>query len=95
MRIKQNKLNNLKNSITLLLPNSKIYLFGSRVDDSKKGGDIDILILGIRKLTWREKSKIELEFFKNFGEQKLDLVSFSYKDNDPFKKIALSEGVLL
>lgn len=53
----------------------EIYLFGSRVDDSKKGGDIDLYIvtnsqedlLG-RKIKFLSRVKREL------GDQKIDVV---------------------
>jgi len=42
-------------------PNMKIYLFGGRVDGSKKGGDI--LILADRNLEFKEKSHVKRLFF--------------------------------
>ena len=57
MRLSTEKIENLKESITTILPNSKIYLFGSRVDDFKKGGDIDILIVANRRLDLEKKQK--------------------------------------
>lgn len=95
MRLSQEKIDNLKSSITAILPNVKIYLFGSRVDDNKKGGDIDLLILADRKLKFAEKSHIKWVFFKKFGEQKLDLISFQHQDTDPFKLTALTDAIEL
>lgn len=93
MRIKQEQIQLLKKEITSILPDAEIYFFGSRVDDNKKGGDIDILIIASRKLNWKEKSIIRWRFFEKFGEQKLDIISYSFEDNITFKKIAQIEGI--
>lgn len=95
MRLELNKINNLKESIYSILPKAKIYLFGSRTDDKKKGGDIDILILDDKKLNFIEKSIIEKNFFIKFGEQKLDLVSLENNTKNPFKNLVLLEAIKL
>ena len=95
MRLEKKKAKVLKSLIQKYLPESDIYLFGSRTDDTKKGGDIDILILSDRVLSRKEKAAIEFAFFQKFGEQKLDLVSFRHDETSPFKKIALDEAVSL
>ncbi len=77
----------LKNEIRKFAPESKIYLFGSRVDDNKKGGDIDILILSKEKLTFEQKCAVKWEFFRRFGEQKLDLVNYQFDEQDPFRTL--------
>jgi predicted nucleotidyltransferase len=71
---------------------AEVYLFGSRVDDDKKGGDIDIMVLSNKKLSWKEKSIIRWHFFEKFGEQKLDIISFGFEEENPFKQIVLREG---
>ena len=95
MRLQPAQSDSLKQSIVQILPDAKIYLFGSRVDDLKKGGDIDILIIANRILTFSEKAKIEMQFFMKFGEQKLDLVSFSNESEHTFKKIAFENAITL
>ena len=95
MRLESQKAIFLKSLITEHLPKSDVYLFGSRVNESKKGGDIDILILSDRELERKEKASIEFAFFKKFGEQKLDLVSYRYDEKSPFKEVALQEAISL
>jgi len=84
----------LKSSITAFDKYSKIYLFGSRVDDDKKGGDIDILIVS-DKITRADKREIRLDFYEKFGEQKLDIIIDDGSFSKPFSKIALKNGVSL
>ena len=95
MRLGNDIRNFLKESITSRIPGSEVYLFGSRVIDQARGGDIDILILTQDKIEQKIFRSIRVEFFKKFGWQKLDLVNFTYDDQTPFKKIIQSEAVLL
>ncbi len=95
MRLPKEQIIFIKTSIKNILPVSKIYLFGSRVYDDKKGGDIDILVLSDRLLNSEEKRKIKISFHKKFGEQKIDIVSFCFNDNDSFKQLILTEAIEL
>jgi len=95
MRITQGETDLLKTGIVSVLPEAKVYLFGSRADDTQKGGDIDVLILANRRLDWKEKSKIRWSFAEEFGEQKIDLVSFTFQEENNFKQLALTGGVEL
>lgn len=54
----------------------KLYLFGSRVDDSKKGGDIDLVVVvdsDSKDQVVGLKSRIRHEIFKTLPEQKIDI----------------------
>ena len=95
MRISKKQISVLKNDILAFDKNAKIFLFGSRTNDDKKGGDIDILILSNNKLTLEDKAKIRYNFFKIFGEQKLDIIQYTFDDNSNFKKLALSDAIEL
>ncbi len=73
----------------------KLYLFGSRVDDSKKGGDIDLLLLTDEKIKLKEKWAIKRKIYDLIGEQKIDLVNFTHSEEDAFKDIILEDAILL
>ncbi len=93
MRIKENERKILKESVKERDPDAKVYLFGSRTDDNKKGGDIDILALS-QRLTFADKLKIKARIFQSLEDQSIHLV-IGRDTTDPFVKIALHEGVLL
>jgi len=93
LRISQNEKKVIVDSILTSDPLAKIYLFGSRADDMKKGGDIDILIFS-EKIDLSEKIKIKTRIFQKMEEQKIDLLVAKDK-NDPFVRLALEKGVQL
>jgi len=85
MRVDRQHTDFIKQSINICLPDATVYLFGSRVYDDQKGGDIDILVIG-------EKRGIKIAFYKKFGEQKIDIVSFKKNDHSTFRELALLEA---
>ena len=95
MRISPEEANFLKKEVSAILPDALIYLFGSRVDDGKKGGDIDIMVLSGRRLNWKEKSKFRWRYFGKYGEQKMDIVTFSFREENPFKRLIMEKGMQL
>jgi len=75
--------------------NIKLYLFGSRVDDSAKGGDID-LYLKVENIDAVFEKKVEFlsQVQQVLGEQKIDLI-FSQDELRLIDKEALNKGVEL
>jgi len=72
-----------------------VYLFGSRTNDDALGGDIDILILTEKPINKRIFRPIRVEFFKQFGWQKLDLVNYTYNDTSVFKQLIQTTAIQL
>jgi hypothetical protein len=69
-------------------------LFGSRVDNAKKGGDIDLYIKTEAGNDFSHKIKFLVALEQQMGEQKIDVV-FAQDKNRPIEQQALSTGVLL
>lgn len=77
---------------------AKVWLFGSRVDDQKKGGDIDLLIQGNLADTMealRLKTQFLVYLDRQLGEQKIDVLLEMPNDERPIVQIAKQTGMLL
>jgi hypothetical protein len=67
MRLTKQEIISIKESFTEVFEEGKIYLFGSRIDDDLKGGDIDLYIrleysLNVKeRLSKKSEFRIELE----------------------------------
>ena len=83
MRLTNKEIDTIKNSVLALDADTRVYLFGSRIDDAKRGGDIDLLIES-NILTKQDLRKIRWQFFGVFGEQKMDLVLDTGIENQTF-----------
>ena len=74
---------------------TKVYLFGSRTDDSRRGGDIDLYIVPVNKDNlWRKEVRLHTQLQLLLGEQKIDIV-VAYDTNRMIEKVALSTGIEL
>jgi len=77
MRISEQEITLIKKLACQIFGNkTKVYLFGSRVDDTKKGGDIDLFIAGGQKSNFTVSKKIDflVELKSLIGNQKIDVI---------------------
>jgi predicted nucleotidyltransferase len=93
MRLDDKERQAIVSSVKAFDPDAEVYLFGSRVDPKKRGGDIDLLILS-QVLTNSDKLAILGRIFEKIEEQKIDLV-IAKTSSDPFVRLALKTGVKL
>lgn len=93
MRLKEKEKQVIIQAVKAIDPEARVYLFGSRVDDSRKGGDIDLLVFSSR-MTYSDKLKVKKSIFAVLGDQKIDLL-VSKDTGKPFVRMALEQGVRL
>lgn len=95
MRLKEEEIRAIRRSFETTFQGGELYLFGSRVDDSKKGGDIDLYVVP-HDATELVKKKIAflVDLKQRIGEQKIDVV-IDRRQNRPIDRVARKEGVLL
>ena len=81
-------------------PRSTLLLFGSRTDDSQRGGDIDLCVTGYH-CSADEQLEAKLRFLvkakQKIGEQRIDLIFIppSNRSPKPIYRVAQQTGILL
>lgn len=93
MRLHPQEVEIIKEAVLRLDPQARVFLFGSRADPARKGGDIDLLILS-SSLKNMDTVKILKRIYEKMDEQKIDILIAS-ETKDPFVQIALEKGVEL
>ena len=73
---------------------AKVWLFGSRVDDARRGGDLDLYVETTRSypLSTELLCKISIEESLDLH---VDLVVNDHRSSKPIFKIAISTGIQL
>jgi len=82
-------------------PRSRIRLFGSRLDDARRGGDIDLLVEPPTPLAPKELvercNRFIARLYRQIGEQRIDVLiaPVGVYDDRPVIQAARSQGQLL
>jgi predicted nucleotidyltransferase len=99
MRLTQAQQQITKSTIDRVLgKENRVWLFGSRVDDALRGGDIDLMIETEVELPNRAQTLCRLygALMYALGERKLDILLKDARTRDaPVFKIAKRTGVIL
>jgi predicted nucleotidyltransferase len=101
MRLDQDQIATIRRSARELYGNNAhVWLFGSRVDDNRRGGDIDLYVepeIQNPAMLVEAKLRFLMELHRQFGEQKIDVVIHraGCKEDLPIYRIARETGVQL
>lgn len=103
MRLTDNEISGIIEGIEKLssIYSSELRLYGSRADDNKKGGDIDLLLVilsnELKQNLVENKHRILAQIKKNIGDRKIDLLICNSEaiEDDPFVGLIYPESVIL
>jgi len=71
---------------------TQVYLFGSRTDDTTRGGDVDLLIVTSRPISRLQRARLKVKLESALGLPVDLIVKSKDKDTKPFEKIALNSA---
>ena len=93
MRLATNEVQAIREEIRQTDPAAEIYLYGSRADDSARGGDIDLWVRSTR-ITYRDTLRLLARIQDRIGWQKIDL-TINAGEDDVLAQLATETGVRL
>lgn len=74
-----------------------VYLFGSRADDTRRGGDIDLYIESALSPEEAVRARLSMlaRLYRRIGERRIDLVLNTGRSDEPIFRVAKREGIKL
>lgn len=99
MRLKTEEVHAIKSAVREVFGERiSVYLFGSRVENEKKGGDIDLYLeLPAERYRSMQKHLFRARLSESLGEQKIDIIINQIGRSKvlPIYDIAKKSGILL
>lgn len=95
MRLSEQAAEAIVDAVRAADPKSEVWLYGSRVDDTARSGDIDVLVIS-DTLTFGDIVRLRRVILDRIGWQQLDLtVRRRDQLSDPFVMLCMTNGVKL
>jgi uncharacterized protein len=101
MRLTEEQVEIIKDVVAGVLGDgARVYLFGSRTDDARRGGDIDLLVEPDVPMSADSRLDAKLKMLaalhRRLGERKIDLI-FRQPDRQEsaFQRLAREQGIRL
>ena len=94
LRLSKKEIEAIKKTFYEVFKEGEIYLFGSRVFDDKRGGDIDLYLVVDTDDRFLKKVKFRAKLYRLIGERKIDIV-FNEDENRLIEKEAKKWGIKL
>lgn len=91
MRLTPAERTKIKKIVRESAPGAAVYLFGSRVRDDLRGGDIDLLIVG-KGYDPSLLRTIKIELKDALGDQRIDILWEDADASTPFGQIAMESA---
>lgn len=96
MRLSRDQIQNLKITVaSVFKEGAAIRIFGSRLDDSQKGGDLDLLLVLDECPDLWKKVDLKIALERTLGLPVDVLTMQRGGSHTPFERLALSRSVLL
>ncbi len=91
MRLSKHEVQTIRHAVQEADPQAKVCLFGSRLDDSAKGGDIDLLVIS-ESLADKDAGAIRWKLWEQLGEQKIDILISPQALAKPFARLVYAQS---
>lgn len=100
MRLTNFEIDSIKDVTKLVFgEDATVILFGSRLDNNKKGGDIDLLIRCNERISFAERYQLKLKFLieikKRIENQRIDVLIESVNLKTRIIDTVINEGIEL
>jgi predicted nucleotidyltransferase len=99
MRLTSEQARTIRETVDVMFgPDTRVTLFGSRTDDSARGGDIDLFIEAAHPVVNRAAmaSRLAAQLQLKLGDQRIDIVlTDRFTASQPIHDRARDQGVLL
>lgn len=93
MRLTPAEVQAIREEVRCVDPGADVYLFGSRTDDTARGGDIDLWVRSAR-IGYADRLRLQSRLQDRLGRQRIDLL-VSAHDDDPMVRTAAETAVRL
>lgn len=93
MRLTASEVQAIREEVQRVDPAAEVYLFGSRTDDTARGGDIDLWVRS-STIGYADRLRLQVRLKERLGWQKIDLL-VSGRDDTPMVQAAAETAIRL